>query len=290
MSERRRLKALEIGRDYYNRSGNLIHFAVAENNLSQLYKAEGRYNAAHEAIDRATRLFKKAKDSARVAYSLDTKALIFYAERRFAEALAAATAAVEHLRKSENIAYLCDSLVTRSKIHLNLSDFSASVLDLTEAVSLCRQQSGDAAAMKYIAEFEEELDLVRSAKDAAKPDDSADLDNLRLIMPAALTHFDDIRGIWIRNRHLESRGLMPGMLAIVAACDVKKGDLVAVSHLATEEISCGIYDFDFGIVCLETDGDPLLFNSDEVKVIGKIVGVCDSKTDNEGRLTVEPIA
>jgi hypothetical protein len=66
--------------------------------------------------------------------------------------------------------------------------------------------------------------------------------------------------------------------------------LVAVSELASGEISCGFFDSDFGVVCLEgCDSEPQLFDQQDVKIIGKIIGVCGTDKDLDGKLIVRPL-
>src|SRR5687768_5355581 len=67
----RALLSLETARDFFISSGNKIQVALAENNLSQLYKTERRFDKAHAAIDRGIELFKEIGDRTREGFSLD---------------------------------------------------------------------------------------------------------------------------------------------------------------------------------------------------------------------------
>ena len=71
----------------------------------------------------------------------------------------------------------------------------------------------------------------------------------------------------------------------------KRGDLVAVLEIESDEAVCGFYDADFGIVCIEgIKGQPDLFDEKEVKILGKIVGVCDSGETEDGKLVVRTLS
>ncbi|MGI8882884.1 MAG: hypothetical protein ACR2IA_01400, partial [Pyrinomonadaceae bacterium] len=117
-----------------------------------------------------------------------------------------------------------------------------------------------------------------------------DIENLQLVLPSTISHYKEIQGVWIKNSHLENAGLKKDSLAIVAQSEIKRGDLAAISEIETGAVICGFYDCDFGIVCLEgTNGDPQLFDEKSIKILGKIVGVCDSGKTADGKMIVQPI-
>ena len=115
------------------------------------------------------------------------------------------------------------------------------------------------------------------------PKQNLEYGDFELILPQSIAHFSDYRGIWIKNTQLEITGLVKGSLAIVVKAKVKRGDLVAVTEVESGEVSCGFYDADFGIVCIEgSQGEPQLFDEKEIRILGKIVGVCNSgRTEDE---------
>ena len=279
------LTYLELAADHYQRARHKIYMATAENNLAQFYKETRKYSKAHESIDNATRIFTQLKDKTREGFSFDTKAMIYFAEAKYADALRSIQKGVSILKKSENTAYLIETLLTKSKILLFLDNFSEAVLALSEAVGMARVQSGDEAAIRLIKEFETALDEKNSP---AKK--NLEVGDLELILPKSIAHFSEYRGIWINNTLLEYIGLVKGSLAIVASAAVNRGDLVAITELESDEVSCGFYDADFGIVCLEgTIGEPQIFNEKDIKVLGKIVGVCNSGRTEDGKMVVEAL-
>lgn len=291
-STRSALEAMERARDLFAASGNTIQVALAENNLSQIYKAERRFEKAHAAIDRATELFGEVGDRTREGYSLDTKSLVYFEEGKFGEALRTVERAIAILGTSENFAYLTDTIATKARIQLFTNDFSTATLTLLEAVDLAKIRIGEDAAMRLVKEFEETFDRRDALRGSAADFRRTGLasGDLKLVLPPEIANYSDYQGVWINNSDLEPYGLSIGSLAVVVPAPVKRGDLVALLEIATDGVSCGFYDKDFGIVCLEAGGaEPLLFNQSDVRVLGKIIGVCDASENTGGELKVRPL-
>lgn len=285
------LRYFELAHFFHQKSQHKVYLGTVENNLAQLYKLEKRFAKAHSAIDNATKLFKKIKDKTREGFSFDTKAQIFLAERKFAEALQTVEKAITVLKKSENLGYLVETLMTKTKILLYLNEFSNAIFCLFDAVNITRQQSGELAAQKLVQDFETALqERNKQLKDKNFAPEHNKSENLELVFPLELAHYNDIRGIWIKNSHLEKIGLTQGSMAIVAKGKVERGDLTAILEKETDEVSCGFYDADFGIVCLTgIDSEPQLFDENDIQIIGKIIGVCDSEKGSDGKMNVSPI-
>ena len=284
------LKAHETARNHFVRSGNKIQVAMAENNLSHLYKHQRRFRDAHDAIDRASELFRDIGDRTREGFSYDTKALIYFDEGRFDAALEAVNRAITILGTSENFGYLTETITTKAKIQLHLDGFSTATLTLLEAVDLAKVRISEEAAHRLVRDFEQALED-RNAQSHV-PSDRTGLasGDMQLVLPPSIAHYKDYQGVWITNSDLEAYGLSRGSLAVVVPTSVKRGDLVAVMEIENESVSCGFYDSDFGIVCLEAGGsEPQLFDKSAIKVLGKIVGVCDADAASNGKVDVEPI-
>jgi tetratricopeptide (TPR) repeat protein len=286
------LDALLRGRNYFERAGNKVQTAIAENNLSQLYKSERRYAEAHDAINRSTELFREVGDRTREGFSLDTKALIYLDEGKYDEALQSANQGISILNKSENFGYLTEAIATKARIQLFSNDFSTATLTLLEAVEIAKIRIGEDAAMRLVREFEQSLEDRNAIKDRASEKGLTGVaaEDLKLILPPSIAHYEEYQGIWIRNSDLEPFGLPRGSLAVVVPDKVRRGDLVALVELSTDLVSCGFYDCDFGIVCLEAGGsEPQLFDKSDVKILGKIVGVCKAEKNADGTLEVLPL-
>lgn len=289
---------LEFGKNYYYKAENKIHCALAENNLAQLYKLESDFSKAHEAIENAAKIFKQIKDRTREGFSLDTKAQIYFAQRKYSEALRTADKAIAILNKGENKSYLVESLMTKAKTLIYLDDdISVAMLCLFDAVQIARTNISEDAAKGLLKDFEKNwkekslLEIVNDGKEKNEVKESEAVpDNLELILPPSIAHYTDLRGVWIANDHLEKFGLQKGSLAIVAHEKIKRGDLVAINELATDSIICGFYDYDFGIICLElADSEIQMFDEKDVEIFGKIIGVCKLEKTTDGKMIVEPI-
>jgi len=276
----------ELARYFFERSRHKIYLGTVENNLAFLYKDAGNFANAHKAIDSATRLFRQLKDKTREGFSLDTKALIFVAEGRYSEALNSIDGALKSLRKSENSGYLIDTLMTRTKVLLRMDNFPDAVESLIEAVNLARLQTGESTAKSLIKQFEFELNS-KTTRPTVQRSQELDGNQFELIIPKSIGQYKDYKGVWINNTLLEVIGLPQGSLAIVAKTKVKLGELIAVTEIETGEVSCGFYDKDFGIVCLEgADGEPQIFDEKEVRILGRIVGVCNEGRREDGKMVV----
>lgn len=285
------LNYFEQARFFHQKSQHKVYLGTVENNLAQLYKLEKQFVKAHAAIDSATRIFRKIKDKTREGFSLDTKAQIFLAEKRFPEALQSIKKAISIMDKSENMAYLVETLMTKTKILVYLDDFSAATFCLFEAVKIANQQISEAAAQKLVKDFEIVVQEKNNApREEFVTDEQIKAENVELVLPPELENYTDIQGIWMNNSHFEKIGLHKGSMAVIARENVKPGDLAAVLEKETDEVSCGFYDADFGIVCLEKiDSEPQLFDEDAVTILGKIVGVCYSEKTPDGKMIVQPL-
>lgn len=285
------LKYLELAEFYHQKSGHQIYLGTVENNLAQIYKKAGHFEKSHEAINRATKIFKNIKDQTREGFSLDTKAQIYFAQRKYVESLITSEVAISILEKGENCAYLVETYLTKTKALIYLNDISAATMCLFEAVQIAKSNISQSAADNLAKEFEKTIhEKNLFAHDDISPKTDADNDKLELILPPSIAHYQDIQGIWIKNTHLEKFGLRQGSLAVVVKEKIKRGDLVAIAELENKAVSCGFYDVDFGIVCLEGDNsEPQLFNESDIEILGKIIGVCDSEKNSDGKMPVKPL-
>lgn len=285
------LKELELARSYHQKSGHQIYLGTVENNLAQLYKEEGKFLEAHLSVDNATEIFSQINDRTRKGFSLDTKAQIYFAEDKFDEALETADNAIEILKRSENSAYLVETYLTKIKILIAMDDISSALLCFGDAIQIARTQISEESANNLANEFETEIrkkilpviSNIFSEKEIKNED-------LQLVLPPSISRYHRYQVVRIKHNHLAKVGLKPEMLAIVVDAEVKKGDLVAITEIKDGSVRCGFYDADFGMVCLEgIDSEPQLLNENEIKILGKIVGVCDPKIKVDGKLEVKPI-
>src|SRR5688500_18345272 len=128
--------------------------ALAENNLSLLYKEQEKFDEAHTAVDRSIELYQEIKDRTREGFTWDTKALIYFDEGKFSLALETVEKAIAILGLSENYAYLTETIADKARIQLFSDDFSTATLTLLEAVDMARVRIGEQAALNLIGGFE----------------------------------------------------------------------------------------------------------------------------------------
>lgn len=287
------LEKYKLAKHFFQKAGHQIYLGLIENNYAYLYKSENRFGEAHEAIDSATKIFKKIKDRTREGFSLDTKAQIYFAERKLTEALKTGDKAIAILTKSENKAYLVESYMTKAKTLIYLEDdISAATLCLSEAIQLAKTNISEAAAKCLVREFEKTRQEKNSPviEESFTQEEEISPENLELILPPSIAHYTDVRGVWISSTNFETVGLPKGSLAIVARGKVKRGDLIALTKLADDSVTCGFYDADFGIVCLELANSELqIFDEKDIEILGKIIGVCKSENTSDGKMLVEPL-
>lgn len=288
------LKYLELARNFHQKSQHKIYLGTVENNLALFYKEQSQFAKAYEAVDSATKIFKQIKDRTREGFSLDTKAQIYFAERKYAESLKTVEAAITILKKSENLAYLTETYLTKAKTLIHLDDFPAATLCLFDAVQIARVQIGEESALDLIREFELVLQTKNSLPSPSHEEkifnEEIGGEDLKLVLPPELAHYQEFQGVWINNTYLEKVGLPKGALAIVIKEKVGRGDLVAIAEIGSDSVVCGFYDSDFGVVCLEGDDcEPQLFDEKDVEILGRIVGVCNTGRNADGSMIVEAI-
>jgi tetratricopeptide (TPR) repeat protein len=300
------LGRFKAARMYHQRSGHEPYLAMVDNNLALTYKAHGKFDLAHSASDSAAGIFGKLKNRNNEGFSLDTKAGIYIAEGKYEEAVQMADKALGILQKGDNTFYRIETLMTKVRALVFLGDISEAAFCLSQAVGLALEKTGEDSARKLTQRFDEALSERASqphgiaGKSAAAParagaersePASKDDAGLQLVLPPALAHYTDFQGVWINGGHLEKAGLQNGSLAVVVNEPVEPGDLIAVAGTDTELVSCGIFSTGFGMVSLEgLDGSPSkLFDEKEIKILGRIVGVCNSGKDPEGKMIVEEV-
>jgi tetratricopeptide (TPR) repeat protein len=288
------LKKYKLAKQFHIKSGHQTSLATIENNTAYLYKAQNKFAEALEAINNATRIFNRIKDKTREGFSLDTKAQIHFAERKLEEALKTSDEAIAILAKSENKVYLVESYLTKAKTLIYLDDndnYATATLCLSEAIQVARVSISEEAAKDLVRQFEKtkQEKISPVVEEIFAPEESLG-ENLELVLPPEISHYSDFQGIWIKNNHLEEVGLRRNSLAIVVQEEIKRGDLVAIAEIANDSVSCGFYDSAFGLVCVEGDNAEVqLFDDKDVRIIGKIVGVCKSEKSPDGKMIVEAI-
>ena len=285
------ITCFEVAQARAERSSIRPALASTQNELAHVFMTQGRFEKAHSAVDRGIEIYRAIRDESREGMLLDTKASIFLQQGDFVAGLKTIERAISVLKDGENKAFLAEAYATEAKLLVWLDDFSGGVTALFEAVQLAQTYSGRAFAKTLISQFETSLKK-KNAGDTPGTNKANGLEEgeLALVLPSALASHERYQPIRVNNNHLQCVGVSAGSLVIAVPAAIGRGDLVAVRENESGEVSCGFYDLDFGVLCLETcDSEPRLFDQDAVTVIGKIVGIADPP-DKDGVHTVRPIA
>jgi tetratricopeptide (TPR) repeat protein len=140
----RKLGTAESQRDYFDKAileytAAIYHYqqakheryeATNENNLAFLLYKLGRYQQAHEHLDRARRVLARLKDAGLLAQVDETRARIFIAEQKYREANGAIAGAIQTLEKGGEASLLADALTAQGIVwaRLGVYDKSTSIL------------------------------------------------------------------------------------------------------------------------------------------------------------------
>jgi two-component system, chemotaxis family, chemotaxis protein CheY len=146
---------------YFGQAGHTSYRARAENNLGFLFHTIGRYQTAHEHLDRARRLFIAVKDKGSVAQVDETRARVLLAEGRQREAERAIRGAVRTLEKGGEQALLAQALTTRGRTLAKLGNFSEALSTLRHAADLAEQSGAvEDAGIALLTLIEEHGDRI----------------------------------------------------------------------------------------------------------------------------------
>jgi tetratricopeptide (TPR) repeat protein/CheY-like chemotaxis protein len=169
---------------HFEQAGNTRYLARVENNLGFLYYTIGRYQDAHEHLDRARKLFIKLKDVGTAAQVDETRARTLLAEGRLREAERMIKAAVRVLENSGQQAVLAEALTTQGTIVARLGNPARAAALLQRAIVVAetvgdREGSGRAhltiveelaaqTPLKQLAEvYGSAADLLQQSQDPA---------------------------------------------------------------------------------------------------------------------------
>lgn len=127
---------------YHEKAGNTRYLARVENNLGFLYYTIGRYQDAHEHLDRARKLFMKLKDVGTAAQVDETRARTLLAEGRLREAERMIKASVRVLENGGQQAVLAEALTTHGTIVARMGNPARAALLLQRAIVVA-ETTGD---------------------------------------------------------------------------------------------------------------------------------------------------
>lgn len=142
------------------RAGHERYCGSNLNNLAFLLYRLGRYEEAHENLDRAQELFERHKDPGNLACVNETRARVFVAEERYEEAHNIISDVVRTFERGSEYAMLADALTIQGVIAARRGSHESSIHILRHAMSVA-QTSGSysnagRAALTLIEEHGEE--------------------------------------------------------------------------------------------------------------------------------------
>ncbi len=146
---------------HFEQAGHTRYHACVENNLGFLFSTIGKFNEAHDHLDRAQALFTSMRDSVHLAQVDETRARVFVAEGRLADAEKLVRAAVQALEKGGEQSLLAEALTTQGVALARLGRHARAASTLGRAVEVA-EQAGDVegagqAALTIIEELGEQL-------------------------------------------------------------------------------------------------------------------------------------
>jgi CheY-like chemotaxis protein/tetratricopeptide (TPR) repeat protein len=127
---------------HFEQAGHERYQACVENNLGFLFSTLGRFEDAHEHLDRAQVLMTRLKDNVHLAQVDETRARVLLAEGRTVEAEKTARAAVLRLEKGDELSLLAEALTTHGISQARLNHFDQAREALKQAINVA-EQAGD---------------------------------------------------------------------------------------------------------------------------------------------------
>ena len=157
----RALIEYEAASYHFEQAGHARYQACVENNLGYLFGTIGKFNEAHEHLDRAQALLTSLKDRVHLAQVDETRAKVLLEQRRDAEAEKLARAAVRVLESGGEQSLYAEALTTHGIALARLGKPRNAQEVLERAVRVAEEagdvESAGQAALTMIEEFGSQL-------------------------------------------------------------------------------------------------------------------------------------
>jgi CheY-like chemotaxis protein len=131
---------------HFEQAGHRRYQACVENNLGFLFCTIGKYDEAHEHLNRARALFTSLQDNVHLAQVDETRARVFLAEGRVAEAARLVRAAVRTLERGGEQSLLAEARTTYGVALARLGRHA-------EALAALRQIQGESHFDVFILDY-----------------------------------------------------------------------------------------------------------------------------------------
>jgi len=126
------------------------------NNLAMLLCKLGRYEEAHEQLDRAGFIFVKLKDPGDLAQVDETRARVLVAERKYKEAARVLAGAIQTFERGGESALLADALTLQGVVWARRGAYDESAGVLRRAADMAEGLGAQSAAGRALLTFVEE--------------------------------------------------------------------------------------------------------------------------------------
>jgi CheY-like chemotaxis protein len=182
---------------HFEQAGNEPYQACVENNLGFLFSTIGKFDDAHEHLDRAQMLMTRLKDNVHLAQVDETRARVLLAEGRAVEAEKTVRRAVRTLEKGDELSLLAEALLTHGVALARLNHTEPAQAALKRAADVA-DQSGDfeksgLAALTLIEQFganlSDEETGVAIYRAGVLIDETQDMSTLRRLVKAVCMTF-----------------------------------------------------------------------------------------------------
>ena len=124
---------------HFEQAGHERYQACVENNLGFLFSTIGKFDDAHEHLDRAQMLMTRLKDNVHLAQVDETRARVLLAEGRVVEAEKTVRAAVRTLEKGDEVSLLAEALTTHGIALARLDHSDQARASLERAITVAEQ-------------------------------------------------------------------------------------------------------------------------------------------------------
>ena len=165
-----KLASTEHRPDYADRAiieftASVYHYELAKherycarnlNNLAVLLYKLGRYDEAHEQLDRAGVIFTKLKDPGNLAQVDETRARVLVAERKYREASRVLASAIQVFEQGGESALLADALTLQGVVWARRGAYDESAAALRRAADMAEGLGAQSTAGRALLTFVEE--------------------------------------------------------------------------------------------------------------------------------------
>lgn len=135
---------------HYEQARHERYCALNLNNLAFLLYKLGRYQEAHEQLDRAQLIFTKHKDAGSLAQVDETRARVLIAEKRYRDADRIIASVIKTFEAGGESGLLADALTVQGVVWARLGGIDASLKILKEAIRVA-QESGSPVGAGHAA-------------------------------------------------------------------------------------------------------------------------------------------